>query len=180
MEGRDSRRAGRRPRGRALGQRDFLASDFIAGTSCPPLLKAAKAEGVTICVNLSPCRFNRTPSLAQYQSVNSPDEPLSSLSWDEKERVWARWPMHRGAAGPPFGYSFGNRSGSRGQANYSADFSRHTPPVSPGDLKNYSLLVFKQTLEGNGDELFSVTFSPDGALVAAGSNEVVFLWTERN
>lgn len=73
---------------------DFLASDFIAENELPPLLKAAEAaeaDGATILsVILSSCRFTRTPELAQFQTVNRPEQPLSSLTENEQEAVFDR------------------------------------------------------------------------------------------
>ena len=68
---------------------DFLASDFIANNELPPLLKAAEAQGVTILsMILSPCRFTRTPKLAQFQTVNRPEQPLTGLTKNEQETVF--------------------------------------------------------------------------------------------
>jgi hypothetical protein len=68
---------------------DFLASDFIHNDELPPLLVAEEKEGLVVMpVILGPCRFDRTPSLSQFQSVNSPSKPLSSLSEAERDVVW--------------------------------------------------------------------------------------------
>jgi hypothetical protein len=70
---------------------DFLASDFIMDNELPPLLEAASNGGTTIlCVIVNPCRFQRTPELAQFQAVNSPNRPLSKLPLAEKEAVWVK------------------------------------------------------------------------------------------
>jgi internalin A len=67
---------------------DFLASDFIARKELPPLLKAAAHEGTTIlCVILRPCVFSDT-ELAQYQTVNAPSNPLSTMSRGKRDAVW--------------------------------------------------------------------------------------------
>src|SRR2546423_5772777 len=67
---------------------DFLASDFIATDELPPLLSAAEKEGAVILpVILSPSRFLKTPSLAQFQSVNLPSRPLIGMAKDEQEAV---------------------------------------------------------------------------------------------
>lgn len=68
---------------------DFLASDFIYANELPPLLEAAKKEGATILpVIVSPCRFLRIPDLAQFQSINDPNNSLIEMSKGEQERVF--------------------------------------------------------------------------------------------
>ncbi|MEO6810013.1 MAG: toll/interleukin-1 receptor domain-containing protein [Isosphaeraceae bacterium] len=72
---------------------DFLASRFIANEELPPLLKAAEQEGVLILpVIVGQCRerFLRTPSLAQYQAINDPAQPLSKLKGEQRDFVWDR------------------------------------------------------------------------------------------
>ena len=70
---------------------DFLASDFVAGSEIPPLLLAAREDGAIILpLIISPSRFSRTPSLAQFQSVNDPARPLIALSESEQEEVLDR------------------------------------------------------------------------------------------
>ena len=65
---------------------DFLASDFIYDNELPPLLEAAKKEGATILpVIVSPSRFLRIPDLAQFQSVNDPNNSLINMSKREQE-----------------------------------------------------------------------------------------------
>jgi hypothetical protein len=67
---------------------DFFASDFIDEDELPPLLDAAKAKGVRILpVILSACRFARNPSLARFQTVNPPDQPLDKMPRAEQEKV---------------------------------------------------------------------------------------------
>lgn len=69
---------------------DFLASKFISENELPPLLTAAEKKGtLLIPVILSPCFFEYT-ELAQIESVNPPNKPLSKLTNHEKEEVWAR------------------------------------------------------------------------------------------
>lgn len=67
---------------------DFLASDFITTDELPPLLKAAKEEGaIILSVILSHSRFLKINSLAQFQAVNDPNQPLDSLLRPEQERI---------------------------------------------------------------------------------------------
>ena len=70
---------------------DFLASDFIIANELPPILGAAKAEGVQIfSVIISPCRFEQTKDLASYQAINSPSRALAKLPAAEREALWLR------------------------------------------------------------------------------------------
>ena len=65
----------------------FLASKFIAEQELPPLLEAAKSEGVVILwVPVKPSSFKLTP-IAAYQAVQSPERPLASLSPGLRDRV---------------------------------------------------------------------------------------------
>src|SRR4051794_35303823 len=58
----------------------FFASDFIHEKELSPLLADAQKKGKRILpLLLSPCRFSRS-SLAQFQAVNSPDKPLTTIS----------------------------------------------------------------------------------------------------
>ncbi|MEV4513651.1 toll/interleukin-1 receptor domain-containing protein [Dactylosporangium sp. NPDC049525] len=67
---------------------DFLASDFIADEELPKLLQAAEQEGTTILSLLvRPSRFERTPILSTFQSVNPPSYPLSALRRPQWEKV---------------------------------------------------------------------------------------------
>ncbi|HEY4035924.1 MAG TPA: toll/interleukin-1 receptor domain-containing protein [Ktedonobacteraceae bacterium] len=67
---------------------DFLASDFIARKEIPPLLKSAEQNGLKmLSVILRPCAFLDT-ELAQFQSVNDPANPLSSMKPGERDKIW--------------------------------------------------------------------------------------------
>lgn len=70
---------------------DFLASDFIHTDELPPLLAAAEKEGLVVMpVILSPCRFEETPSLSQFQAIPAPNKPLTSLSKSKQDEVWVK------------------------------------------------------------------------------------------
>ena len=68
---------------------DFLASDFIANEELPPLLAAEQARGLVVMpVILKPCRFAKTPSIAQFQAVNRGLKPLLEMTEAEREALW--------------------------------------------------------------------------------------------
>ena len=70
---------------------DFLGSDFIASDELPPLLSAAEVRGTRIIpLHLSPSRFRKTPSLAQFQSINDPATPLINVPVGEQEAVFVK------------------------------------------------------------------------------------------
>lgn len=70
---------------------DFLASDFIVDNELPPLLSKAQVNGTRIVpLLLSPSRFAREINLNVFQSINSPSEPLSLMSDDEREVIYDR------------------------------------------------------------------------------------------
>ena len=68
---------------------DFLASDFIVDNELPPLLEVAAKDGATVIpVILKPCRFNREATIAKFQAINSPEEPLSGATEHNSELVY--------------------------------------------------------------------------------------------
>lgn len=68
----------------------FLASKFIREYELPKLLQAAKKNGTVILpLIVSPCRFEKSP-LSAFQTVNSPNNPLSELSETAREREYLK------------------------------------------------------------------------------------------
>ena len=69
---------------------DFLASDFIAENELPPLLSKRQEGGTQILtIIVSPCLFSET-ELTNYQSLNDPQRPLSSMNRSEQEAVFVK------------------------------------------------------------------------------------------
>jgi len=70
---------------------NFLASEFIIDNELPPLLTAAEVDGAIILpLIVSPSRFRQTANIAQFQTVNSPDRPLSAMNYNEQEEVFVQ------------------------------------------------------------------------------------------
>lgn len=69
---------------------NFLASDFIMRYELPILIKAAQQKRLTIlCVIARPCLFEDT-AVAQFQAVNAPSHPLSTMNRSQRDEVWMR------------------------------------------------------------------------------------------
>jgi hypothetical protein len=68
---------------------DFLASEFIVTHELPLLFDAAATGAVRVIpVVVSPCRYEQTRTLSDFQSVNDPRRPLTSLGRSEQEAVF--------------------------------------------------------------------------------------------
>jgi internalin A len=81
---------------------DFLASDFIHNNELPPLLDAAKNQGVTILwIPIRPCLHDEA-QFSRYQPAHNPQQPLASLSAAEQDRAFVNicQQVKRLAAGP--------------------------------------------------------------------------------
>lgn len=73
-----------------LVSHNFMASDFIHSDELPPLLLAAKKEGVTLLtVVVGHCHFANSP-LSKLQAFNKPDKPLEALSTPQRNKEMAR------------------------------------------------------------------------------------------
>lgn len=66
----------------------FLGSDFIQNNELPELLKNAEKKGTAIFPIIArPCRFKNDDRINSFQAVNSPSEPLNSLSEPRREEI---------------------------------------------------------------------------------------------
>jgi hypothetical protein len=69
---------------------NFLHSQFIAKEELPPLLEAAKNEGLTIAwVHISECLYDFT-DIKDYQAAHDISKPLDSLSESETNQVLSK------------------------------------------------------------------------------------------
>jgi internalin A len=73
---------------------NFLYSEFIANDELPPLLKAAKEEGLTILwVAVRHSLYEETAIVA-YQAANKPSRPLAALSASEQDEELVKIAQH--------------------------------------------------------------------------------------
>lgn len=69
---------------------NFMASEFIHSDELPPLLQAARKEGVILLtVVVGHCHFANSP-LSKLQAFNKPDKPLEALSMPQRNKEMAR------------------------------------------------------------------------------------------
>jgi hypothetical protein len=69
---------------------NFLASDFIGEHELPPLLEAAKKEGLVILwIYVSSCLYDET-EIKDYQAAHDISKPLNSLTLAEQDSVLAK------------------------------------------------------------------------------------------
>ena len=69
----------------------YLASDFVASDEIPKLLEESKKKGLVIFqLIVSPCRFQQTPNLADFQALNPPNQTLLEMSAAEQQRTFVR------------------------------------------------------------------------------------------
>ena len=67
---------------------NFIASDFIHNKELPPLLNAAKEEGLTVFwIPISSSAYKIT-EIEKYQATHPPDKPLDSLKTYQRNKTW--------------------------------------------------------------------------------------------
>lgn len=68
---------------------EFLASDFIIKNELPPILEAAKEEGLVVMqLIVNPCRLPKT--LSRFQTVNPPSKTLIEMKAAERARIFVK------------------------------------------------------------------------------------------
>jgi hypothetical protein len=70
---------------------DFMASKYISDVELPSLLIDVQEKGTTVIpFFLKPTVLNRFTNITQYQGINTPDKPYSSLDHHEQEALLAK------------------------------------------------------------------------------------------
>jgi hypothetical protein len=86
-----------------LVSQNFLASDFIANEEIPPILAAAKDQGLTIVwIPVTASLWEKT-EITKYQAAHDPQRPLDGLSRAESNRALVAIAKQIGAAASPSG-----------------------------------------------------------------------------
>ena len=137
---------------------DYLASKFIQERELPFLLEADRAKDVTILsVILRPCAFQDTP-LAQFQPVNSPSKPLSSMDKNKRNAVWVKVV----------------------ELIQASLASLYTPPPASSEVSLSATLSAQTrlyTYRGHTARVNAIRWSPDGKLIASISDDhTVQIW----
>jgi hypothetical protein len=96
-----------------LVSQNFLASDFIANEEIPPILAAAKDEGLTIVwIPVTASLWEET-EIAKFQAAHDPQRPLESLGRAELNRALVAIAKKIGVAASPSGTSTGDVVGGQ-------------------------------------------------------------------
>jgi hypothetical protein len=69
----------------------FWRQNSLRKLNCLRCWRPAESAGTIILpMIVSPCRFQQTPSLSQFQAVNLPKHPLNAMSKTDQEEVFVR------------------------------------------------------------------------------------------
>lgn len=160
---------------------DFLASEFIAHDELPPLLDAAKKDGLVIfSIILSASAFQKT-KLANYQTFNKPSEPLISLPKDRQEEIWAKLAEKVAAtldtASPPIKESDvspkTNKKGLNEEDEHHDTKRKQTPSAPSPQLPRSKFKGIQQNTElvGHTNGVTALALSPDIQMVVSGDEK---------